>query len=507
MKKVVYSSIFALAGILPANAQYSFTIDGGFSGDCAKVSGVRELNQQLQQIKGQTVSGFPDEASCNQARNMVNSIKAQAELIVIDARTGRTIDRKKYNCHFSLNASTCTGRPMSGPIIGVPNINGVSQGTSFHSTNGSNEIRDWSEYDIERMIALCRETVPYYEEAVVSTGDKSFDETRGKYEFTGRMPEGSTSLINKDSEIVAVGPLSKGTGVVVPDDFMSKTVYGSEATSDDLKTVNIELGPIQSSNFKEEYEKEESEFWSDIFSSLDESLDYYNALNNGDANFLQYIYTRWGKENIMAGFDWWERNDIGTRLTNAASNVWNTLQDVSYNALMHPIDTYDNVREGAIDKIKENIDNGIGSTIKFLLPSQYEKAGENAGKIYNTEISVIQDALKILKDAPEMISRGETIDPVSHLNKANEKVQGLATSIVAPELSKPYKKLYEVEDIYNLPKEKQKKELENMLKKEGGEVVKAMTKQNKYYKKWQEKWEDTKKKAQNIVDPYHFIFD
>lgn len=154
MRKLSFSLMLALVGLLPANAQYSFTIDGGFSGDCARVSGVRELNQQLKAIKGEVISGFPDPTSCEQARAIVNGIKAQAEMITYDARTGKTIDRKKYNCHFSLSASPCTGRPLSGGTIGTPNIKGVSEGTSFYSVNGAEEIQNWSEDEAMRRMGL-----------------------------------------------------------------------------------------------------------------------------------------------------------------------------------------------------------------------------------------------------------------------------------------------------------------------------------------------------------------
>lgn len=171
--------LLALVGLIPANAQYTFTIDGGFSGDCARVIGVRELNTQLQQLKGQAISGFPDQSSCEQVRNLVNSVKAQAEMIIYDARTGRTIDRKKYNCYFKLTASPCTGRPMNRSTIniGVPNIKGVNQGTSFYSTNGAQEINDWSNNYMEQILAL-KKNAQKQMTTTVSTGDDEYDRAR-----------------------------------------------------------------------------------------------------------------------------------------------------------------------------------------------------------------------------------------------------------------------------------------------------------------------------------------
>lgn len=176
MRKSLITVILALAGFLLANAQYTFTISGGFSGNCANVSGYKELNQQLLQIKGQAIGGFPDRASCEQVRAMINSIKSQAIMIIYDARTGRVIDKKNYNCSFSLSTSPCTGRPFGGSA-GEPNILGVGQGSSFSSTNSTYEIQDWSSDDMERMLALNPEFVNY-SSSDLSTGDIEADMAR-----------------------------------------------------------------------------------------------------------------------------------------------------------------------------------------------------------------------------------------------------------------------------------------------------------------------------------------
>ncbi len=221
MKKRLIIALLALVGLLPANAQYRFTIDGGFSGDCAKVSGVAELNQQLQMLKGQVASGFPDKASCEQARAAVNSIKAQAEMITYDARTGKVIDRRKYNCSFSMSASPCTGRPLSGGLgnagglggssVGNPNVQGVGQGNSFYSTNGANDIRDWSNDDMERMLALNPNYKDYSLDAP-SSGDANMDAKRAlerehaswtlddskPFVSLDMRPGGSSTIISED---------------------------------------------------------------------------------------------------------------------------------------------------------------------------------------------------------------------------------------------------------------------------------------------------------------------
>ena len=50
MRKQFVLGLLALVGFLPANAQYKFTIDGGFSGNCDRVRGVPQLNQQLKAL-------------------------------------------------------------------------------------------------------------------------------------------------------------------------------------------------------------------------------------------------------------------------------------------------------------------------------------------------------------------------------------------------------------------------------------------------------------------------
>ena len=241
--------------------------------------------------------------------------------------------------------------------------------------------------------------------------------------------------------------------------------------------------------------EEQPSLWSNLLGSLDNKLDYYNALEQGNANLLQYIYTM-NKENVMEGIYWWEKNNMSDRI----SNAYNSIQDAVANAVLHPIDTYNNLRDGAIEKIKDNVDVGVGSTVRFLLPPQYKETGERAQAIYDTKKGIITDALKTVKEAPGMISRGETIDITQTLGKANDRVQGLAASYASPEVMRAYKPLKFAADINNLPQEKQKKGLLDMFKKEGKGMVKSEIQKRGYYKK-------IVKNSKKIVDPFNFIFD
>ncbi len=288
MRKLSTTVILALVGILPANAQYSFTIDGGFSGDCARVSGVRELNQQLKAIKGEVISGFPDPTSCEQARAMVNGIKAQAEMITYDARTGKTIDRKKYNCHFSLSASPCTGRPLSGGTIGTPNIKGVSEGTSFYSVNGAEEIQNWSQDEAMRRMGLDN-NYNSDESTNVLTGDLYFDAARNK--LSGRMPDGSTKYIMNTDLLKVVNLANRTPGVfTLSSNAMPITMIQPESGvySPPIHDAYAEMKRIEEERRQRQLELEQKEMkiWDEIKSKLDDvnyaQLCYILQYNNGD---------------------------------------------------------------------------------------------------------------------------------------------------------------------------------------------------------------------------------
>lgn len=421
--------LLALAGLLPANAQYTFTLNVSWSGNCSGYTA--QMNSLMGKYKSQAINGFPTRELCEQTRAMCHQELGHIELVYYDVKTGKVIKRETTNCKLNVTTTPCTGRPMAG-TVGTLNVLGVSQGTSFYSTNSANEIQNWSSDDMERMLALDK-SFNSFEPTNVSTGDNDFDEIRNNYSFSGKMPNGSTSFIQTDGHISSVGKPSKGTGVEIPDKYFEGKTFNSELgqwSSSDLTTVNIDLS--SNASMDNSYEREEQpSLWSNLLGSLDDKLDYYNTLEKGDANYLQYIYTRWGKENVMEGIYWWERNNMSDRI----SNAYNSIQDAIANSVLHPIDTYNNLREGAIDKIKDNVDKGVGSTIRFLLPPQYKETGERAQAIYDTEKGIITDVLNTVKEAPDLIVRGETIDINHTLGRANDRVQGLAASYGSPEMS------------------------------------------------------------------------
>lgn len=74
-------------------------------------------------------------------------------------------------------ATPCTG--PGGGAIGNIDILGVGKGSSFYSTNFANEIQNWSNDDMERMLALDK-NFNIYEPSNVSTGDPYFDVARNR---------------------------------------------------------------------------------------------------------------------------------------------------------------------------------------------------------------------------------------------------------------------------------------------------------------------------------------
>lgn len=492
MRKILISTLLALAGMKPANAQYTFTLDVSWSGNCGGYTS--QMNQVIGKYKSQAISGFPTYESCEQVRKMCQQELGHIELVYYDLNTGKVIKKQATNCKLNVIAGSCTGRPLAGNTIqiGVPNINGVSQGTTFYSTNSANEIRDWSSDDMERMLALNR-NYQHNEPTVVSTGDPDFDNVRSGYMLSGSMPGGSLDYIEKphDNNNQELEDYMIVGGARIPVSVLNKPFNSlGEAHSDDLKFVNIELKPVESLGTGH-YDNEEG-FVHKAFRTIDEKMDWYESEN---PNVFQYMYTKWGKDNVIAGVDWWERNDVSNRLENA----YNTVEDAVSNAFWHPIDTYNNVREGAIDKLKENVE-VIGSTICFFLPPQYKNVGDIGQETFVTHMSVTKDAINYIKNSPDAIERGEAPDFTPHLKKYNDEVHNLAISAVNPGMSKSVRRLQAVEDIYNLPKDKQKKGLTDLLKREGKGIVKSEIKKS-------EKYQKLKKKGRAIVDPYNFIFD
>ena len=118
MKKLLLLASLALANNMFVNAQYTFkSITVAGSGSSSKATTIL------------TWGPYNTKELCEQKRREVEIANSWRDPIL-----GGSIESKT-------RTTPCSG---SGGSVGSVNVNGISKGTSFYSTNGSNEIRDWS---------------------------------------------------------------------------------------------------------------------------------------------------------------------------------------------------------------------------------------------------------------------------------------------------------------------------------------------------------------------------
>ena len=241
----------------------SNTLDGRIAEKVAEA----QANHYLEQAR----IGFNSLQECNTFRSMVIS------------------QSYSYgNCKIRFNVSPCTGCPSGA--MGNANILAIGQGSSFYSVNGANEIRDWSNDDMERMIALNKD-YQSFEPTNISTGDTEFDNAR--YEFSGNMPEGSINFIKKDdNQIISIGPPSKGTGVAVSNDFFNGKGFVSLDMRDggSGKVISEDLIPL----------KERPADMSLINSYLDQIIVEDIPVFSSSKDYIQWIKDKY---NELSGYD------------------------------------------------------------------------------------------------------------------------------------------------------------------------------------------------------------
>lgn len=273
--KGITVTLFCILALAPsAQAQYRFTISGGFSGNCNGVQGVAQVQQAMNQLQGQVISGFPDKSSCEQARAQVNSIKAQAQMITYNS-AGQVVGKENINCSFSMSASPCVGSRANNIVFGMssdgtiassvgnPNVMGPSMGGSFYSNNVVNEVSDWVEDDARRRLALSDGEQPVAPEQV-STGDDTFDEARLDYDFSGTVAEGTFNLVVPDKDIVGISaPPSSDTPVYLSN-FNAvidpNVMKGGETTTADYEDLStIEVHPVPVPEMKETFDDDKFE--------------------------------------------------------------------------------------------------------------------------------------------------------------------------------------------------------------------------------------------------------
>ena len=459
MKRMGFILYCALTMGLPASAQFTFSISLDLSGcwdksiEAALYRSAAEsyFNDYMKQAG----IGFQSLPECNTARNIVNNMSNELS---------------SGSCRIRFIVGPCQGNAIENVLqigapgsVGTPNVQGVSVGTSFYSTNPVNEVNDW-EQDTELRDLVLNQKHQHLAAAPAHqpSGDSEFDRARNEYEFTGNMPAGNNffSMRNrKDVQSI--------------DDWTA---------SDDLKPINIELRPVESTSFPD---TEKDGVVMRTLNSIDSRLDYYGEFGDGNGNAFQYMYTHWGRENVMAGVDLWNNMNIGERLQGA----WYSLKNNGLN----------------------NLTDGLSGAVKNLLPNNVVTSAKRAKEIFNAEQGIIPNVVQLVKDAPDMIERGQTIDIPHTVHQLSEPINELAINSGVPQLKSAYKQLRQVEDIYYLPsKEQQRTSIETMIRKDADSVLKKSrtfaVKQTDTYKKWDAYKNKVKEKAKRLVDPYHVLF-
>lgn len=247
MRKQITSTLLALAGFLSANAQYTFTLNVSWSGNCSGYTA--QMNQAIRGFQTQTINGFPTRELCEQTRAMCHQELAHIELIYYDVKTGKEIKREATNCKLNVSTTPCTGRPMAG-TVGTLNTLGVSQGTSFYSANTANEIQNWSEDEARRRMGLDNtlQLSPPSSFDYIMTGDASFN--RALAIDTSKpfrsLNVGEDGLINTHSSDVQFGTM-------IPD--LNKREFEDELHQDFLLEYGIDILSILMKQDKTEEDK------------------------------------------------------------------------------------------------------------------------------------------------------------------------------------------------------------------------------------------------------------
>ncbi len=454
MRIKLLTTVLLMISTLCANAQYSFTLGASWSGNCAGFTD--QMNQAIRQFQSQAINGFPTLELCEQTRAMCHQELGHIQLQYIDLNTGRVIRTEDTNCKLNVTTTPCSGRPMAMGGSGENSATGVSQGTSFFTPNPANEIQNWSNDDMERMVALTNNFGYGYEPTQVSTGDLSHDATRSNYVLSGRMPEGSVSLIRGGEGISSLNELGHGY-------------------TDDLRSISIDPKPVDD-DYSYSYETHEPSF----MESIDAHLNLYHLENQDDESILKYIYTHWGYDNVMAVSDWWEQHHVGDYISGAITSV--------KNAIFNPMDTYENAREATLGKMKDN----VSSAVLFLLPPEYQQTGELQKGVYDATIGkTLPNVISILDEAVEKAAKGETLEDGT-LEKLGDPYMELAASVYSPSTGKAYKNLKAAHDISNDPTGK---ELAKWLGKKAKKEVESEL-DNRYGKR-----------IKTAIDPSGIIFD
>lgn len=175
-------------------AQWKFNVSLSVNG-CSGFDKVTEnwANAQLKQWNATLIGGFPTKGECENARSIVISSS------VTDGK-----------CKVQFTASPCVG---SGGAVGNVDVLGVSKGGSFNSTNPVNEINDWSNDDMERMLAL---NLEYKSSTPVdlSMGEAESDQLRSQ------LRRSATFTIDPNKPFVSTNMREGGSSTIISEDLI-----------------------------------------------------------------------------------------------------------------------------------------------------------------------------------------------------------------------------------------------------------------------------------------------
>ena len=79
-----------LVGLLPINAQYSFTLNASWSGNCSGYTA--QMNQAIRGFQSQAINGFPTRELCEQTRSAIPCAQINGDLTMTTGQKGYSWD-------------------------------------------------------------------------------------------------------------------------------------------------------------------------------------------------------------------------------------------------------------------------------------------------------------------------------------------------------------------------------------------------------------------------------
>lgn len=154
-----------------------------------------------------------------------------------ECETNRSLATRNFSregCYFRTTTSPCMGGVISGGASGAADPLAPSQGHSFYTTNPANEIRDWSNDDIERHLALDQKYQSPRPEAIVTT-DAKYNEERAA------ARENSTWYVDPDKPFMSVNYREGGSNTVRLDGFsMRDKIDNAQDVTSQANQANVQ---------------------------------------------------------------------------------------------------------------------------------------------------------------------------------------------------------------------------------------------------------------------------